>query len=1075
MPPRKCTKGEISSFLDIEAQLADEDEEDALGGDDQVDDLIEDEDDNQELEDWDSARQALSTTLADGGSLADEWESMLARARERSRSYAQPHDLEGLEELKFPPELWRVAVKAGSEELATFILYQKWARAPDTYPNVKSIVGNRGRAGYIYLEANSQADVLKLCSNVSDIYAHHIFHVPEQESRASIKPPPFFHLKIHTWVRLHCRGSIYHGDLAYVKEGLDGKPSGLVVVPRIPATRGQSRRRHGKRIRPPQAKVSMEEFRRIYGEEMEVVGDPEEEEFKFRGNHFRDGFHLLDAVDGVECRPAVPTSSEMAMFVDSVLVHSIAVEAATALLETSRVRVGDPVRVAKGDLRGAYGRVISMNPDGTMSTIQLERDHALRPEVPTSALRKHLVAGDHVKVVDGAEAGSIGWVISVVDDRLTLWNQEDAREFSVLSSSVVFYSAPLQLSLTTSSTTIPLASSPILPSRIEQDPNYHLKGREVTITGKSHHKGYVGYIKNTLLDNRVVVEVEAGVKDVVVDLEKVSDRNLQGPVLTTPARTIRSSQATLSPSIPLPSGTSVAIGPAWRPPSRTPLSSAEGSNPSSTGESALSPAWNPSSRTPLTSSHFPYNPYMVFPDLNQKLRVKVVRKTDGGQSTGVWQAGDFVSGSPSMVRVRFGAKVDEVHERYLEPVRPTQKGQHVISIDSESFRFCQEFYVMDIGLESCLLRPWIKKKEKDKSLLMPKRPRSPTSSPVVRGKPLPPLFVPSNQPLGLSDGPYSPSSNSTLTSLSSESESEPSSPTPVGPTTVEMVESQRDPSVELLEPANEQRDPSVELLEPAYEQREASVELLNSANESDEDSFVEMLEPEKDNTLPTQFIIWSKADMPAHRFTFLPRRSDQFVYLTDYAESLAKKNVRWREDFFVYNWQEHAWRKPQAHNLCTLGLRFRPCDAGQMFLLKVNNGQHPFPGIAKPFRFDQERDHALEVLRLHQELAQRPSLPNDFGIFTGPQMGFFGVVSFFLVPELADFFFGKVAAPPRSEFNFYNSSRRYNPIRLQPWLLYDLHLCTCNLTPSPPKVSGRGPAPPVASEPERASTLAYNN
>ncbi|KAG6847526.1 hypothetical protein H0H93_007575 [Arthromyces matolae] len=144
----------------------------------------------------------------------------------------------------------------------------------------------------------------------------------------------------------------------------------------------------------------------------------------------------------------------------------------------------------------------------------------------------------------------------------------------------------------------PLPFSPPLvhlPSKLVQDPLSFITGRQVTIVGRHIHKGYDGYIKNTLQNGSVVVETEAGLRDIVVDLHNVYNRFF--------------SFLPLSVSAPLPSGTSVSSSSAWHHPASN-IRSVAGMTPMPTIASPGSllhnsgtPAWDPSSRTPIYSSN----------------------------------------------------------------------------------------------------------------------------------------------------------------------------------------------------------------------------------------------------------------------------------------------------------------------------------------------------------------------------------------------------------------------------------------------------------------------------------------
>ncbi|KAG6914805.1 hypothetical protein DXG01_015217 [Tephrocybe rancida] len=94
--------------------------------------------------------------------------------------------------------LWRVAVKPGYEETATFILMGGIIRSPSREWGIKSIIG------WVVVEAPNGTNVKELCEGVPNVRSHNISMVEHEE--------------------------VYKGDLAFVK-GYSHVGADLLVVP----------------------------------------------------------------------------------------------------------------------------------------------------------------------------------------------------------------------------------------------------------------------------------------------------------------------------------------------------------------------------------------------------------------------------------------------------------------------------------------------------------------------------------------------------------------------------------------------------------------------------------------------------------------------------------------------------------------------------------------------------------------------------------------------------------------------------------------------------------------------------
>ncbi|KAG6835087.1 hypothetical protein H0H93_004994 [Arthromyces matolae] len=584
-------------------------------------------DDEIDTNEWPEADRALSLVLEAQRSAGsdDAWDSLLSRARQRAQkdsSFRASHltsqhdgilaqtayDLVSTSSVNTNDvvggSLWKVSVKVGCEESATFALFNKYLMGGQAYPEIRSIIGRRTRPGSIYIEASSQKDVLNLCRDVSDVYSTKITPIPMPDARLCLNHPPVDKPKPHSWARI-TKSSLYKGDLAYIYTYDESKGANVIVIPRVDISRRRSRTER----RPPQALLKLEDIILQLGKgAVEIRG----EEFKFRNKRYHSkGYHRFYTHN---LQPYTPTMAEAAVFCECPLLSPKAVFELSQKLQILRLQNADPVVVTQGDLKGSVGVILYIDENLSVATVTFP-DFPGGLSLPLRHLRKHLEVGDCVQIVEGVDKGTVGWVTSLLHDinEVILWDDHTSREVRVSPSCVSFYWEPQVFN-----TSQPTAdtNSIRLPSRREQDPLLSLHGDQVTVVGTSNFKGYNGYIKNTNYDGTVVVETEAGLRDIVVDLEHVSHR---GPSSLRPLNLTEVSQSKLplNNSTPLPAGTSVTMANAWHHPASNAIatSSATPMHPISTPNAASnnslsSPAWDPSSRTPNPTSQTRYLPSM---------------------------------------------------------------------------------------------------------------------------------------------------------------------------------------------------------------------------------------------------------------------------------------------------------------------------------------------------------------------------------------------------------------------------------------------------------------------------------
>ncbi|KAG6848983.1 hypothetical protein H0H93_012251 [Arthromyces matolae] len=695
---RQVSSRRVASFLDLEAaDVTEEDDEE----DEEDEELATFFDDDMPPA-WEDADRALSEALnQEQGPLSDQWDSLLARARQRSQStltLQQKHAHESTLNLT-PGFLWRVAVKAGHEESVAFALMQKALDTHSTY-GVQSVIGQRSRPGWVYVECPSEVVVQNFCKGVSNIHRiQKIVAVPQEDTLSCLQGPPAFIPPSHSWVRL-TRPPLYKNDLAYVLKYQPRSGAKLFFVPRVSLTANK----HAGR--PPQALLQLEEAQKSKPSQTKVFRtDPPN--FEFKKHLYLEGYRCLKTFDFV---PATPTEAELNNFINSTYVQPEAVQAAQAAIASSRLQIKDRVVVARGQIKGTHGVILHLDDDvATLLTTDYPSEEVL---VPRSDVRKHFLVGDEVIVVGGPKKGIVAWIVSLTTTELTLFAHKSAEQFNILHSNVMFYAAPQVHTDKLSSPSFRL------PSAASQDPLYHLKNQEVTVTGANPFKGYEGRVKETQNDGTVIVELQAGLHNVVLNPQNLSTRALEPVAGPSQIRTPSSMQPlTLSRSLPpslVPAAGSQYTGLTPRP---TPLHS---------NATPLSPAWDPSSEVAVTeredlatfSNAFMFSERFKVKCAGIRVKIKIV-DSDGTARNALWTTGSFDEEAHQPIAT-VGLKKEKVDDNQVSAHRPCGVGERVVVIDPHDTRFGDVLWMVEFGGDSCQVRGGVARKSpKDKIFSIP--------------------------------------------------------------------------------------------------------------------------------------------------------------------------------------------------------------------------------------------------------------------------------------------------------------------------------------------------------------------
>ena len=367
------------------------------------------------------------------------------------------------------PSIWGVRCKIGRERDLVLSLSRKAATmaASDTGDRLRifSAFHRDSLKGFLYVEATSEADVRSALHGLIGVYSNSpngVFLVNIEEMPDLLKTKQKkVEINPGGWVRIK-RGK-YAGDLAQIIDiSENGEELNVKFVPRIdltPKDAGLAAGPDGKKrkkgaatplaFRPPQGFFNADEIAKIYGKK-DVQRMRAQGEYSFHGDLYKDGYLEKEIkMNGVTFEGVVPTIDELTKFTGdanagidgegSGLDLSKMAESARALARTI-LQPGDHVEVFEGDQRGMHGTVASIINDVVLIEPSAELElHELgdqKIEVQARSVRKRFKAGDHVKVMAGANLDETGLVVKVKDDVVTFLSDLTLEEVNVFVKDV---------------------------------------------------------------------------------------------------------------------------------------------------------------------------------------------------------------------------------------------------------------------------------------------------------------------------------------------------------------------------------------------------------------------------------------------------------------------------------------------------------------------------------------------------------------------------------------------------------------------------------------------------------------
>jgi transcription elongation factor SPT5 len=449
-------------FIDVEAEVDDEEEEDDI-----EDDELPDETHPDDLLDMpagpedDRRHRELDRQREIAASLDAEQQAAALREKYGRRTTTMPQVSAAPRHMMLPgiesPRIWSVRVKPGKEaEIANQIMKRYFERMRGREPlKITAAFGRGGTtmAGYVYVEARQEADIMAATEDISFCYPRSFCKmISLQEMPDLLHTLPPNPIEEGQWVRIK-RPAKYAGDLAQVTiADSNGSDVTVKIIPRVDygndedmnGPQAAKRKRPGfgnTGPRPPQRLFNDQEARKKQGRFLQQQSTLSRKHFTFHGDEYVDGFlHKDMKISAIQTEDVNPTLEEVSKFVggDETGENNLDLASIAASLKanttSSDYLPGDKVEIYQGEQQGVRGQAVSVRAD--IVTIKVTEGDLLGQviEAPAKGLRKLFREGDHVKVIGGSKYhDEVGMVVRVKDETVTLLTDSNNQEITVFS------------------------------------------------------------------------------------------------------------------------------------------------------------------------------------------------------------------------------------------------------------------------------------------------------------------------------------------------------------------------------------------------------------------------------------------------------------------------------------------------------------------------------------------------------------------------------------------------------------------------------------------------------------------
>ncbi|KAL0206764.1 hypothetical protein P9112_012475 [Eukaryota sp. TZLM1-RC] len=421
MPPKKRARIDYSSFIDEEADVQEDSEEEELVAEEGY---VSPTDTNAAEAQYYQPRTRLSE---------EYFEEMAARYEQQNREQPSSQVVYPEEEYATPrafgkrpprdtdPKLWLVRVRPGQEHMAAMQIIQRHFNiaADPTQPGpICSAISTPFSKGFIYIEAYQSSHILSavrdLRSVLADSYNNKPVQVPLSEMMSVLRQrKEHVDIPIGAFVRV-LRG-VYKNDLARIHAWDAGSSKAVLeLVPRFVYDKESRKHRLTSLNRPPPKLFDAVEASRN-GLITDIKHDPYTgEDFQVcMGQRFNSAGFLLKTVN-LTAFTFVPNVTPDLIFQNP---HFGAALKEVSKTETSvaDVEVNDLVRVVRGELKGITGTVLSLPREDIVVVLPRHADIKDPVEFTKGDLAKAFDMGNKVRILSGDLSNETGFVVALDD------------------------------------------------------------------------------------------------------------------------------------------------------------------------------------------------------------------------------------------------------------------------------------------------------------------------------------------------------------------------------------------------------------------------------------------------------------------------------------------------------------------------------------------------------------------------------------------------------------------------------------------------------------------------------------
>ena len=326
-------------------------------------------------------------------------------------------------------------MQIGSEELVAFKVLSRATHPTHSEILAKSIFARSTLPGRVYAEVSTLNQATNLAAVIQELNVNAVRLVPAEEMLARLQVPNPYSFQPQSWARIRGTGKgwgVYRGDVALVAEVND--QSSVVVVPRVSHYTTKSGTKPQQALQPPFA------LRTVFGPEL--VSDVADGQLvTFRGQSFTPEGFIVSPLSGVDLmRPQddLPSKELLDIFRQCPSLFEDTRLKTSARLSSLQIKTGDRVKVVRGEYRGIFGRVTSV--DEKAVAVYME-SQGFEEDILVDSVRRVFRIGDQVMILCGTHAGSTGWVVDVLQGSVKVFNVKKGFEvckFNRRSSSLTY-------------------------------------------------------------------------------------------------------------------------------------------------------------------------------------------------------------------------------------------------------------------------------------------------------------------------------------------------------------------------------------------------------------------------------------------------------------------------------------------------------------------------------------------------------------------------------------------------------------------------------------------------------------